>query len=408
MTLFRIPRLHLPNVSSAAFAFLWALIFCIPWEEEVAVAQGVAVSHLVGAAACVAGSLAALISWSIRKLHPLHHMLGALVVWMIASYCWSADPRLTAVKAGSCVQLLVMVWLIWEFASTKRLQVSLFAAYVLGSYVSALSTICSFVTSTGSNLGLVEGRYTAVGFDENELGITLALSLIMSCYLLAHHAGWQVIWLIHIPICVLAICLTGSRGAFISLGVAVLIFPLTFGSFSKRQKWLVLSTLPILVLTALAFIPQTTWDRMGTIQSEVSEGTLTKRTYIWAAGLDVYREHPVVGVGAGAFGPSVYSRLDIPYVAHNSYLSVLVELGVVGAILFAVVLIALLRSATLLPKLERRVWIILLLTWSVAVLSVTWEHRKPTWFLFGLLIAQSATFRSPRETRSVSESLVPA
>ncbi len=406
MTLLRIPRLHFPDVSSAAFASLWTLIFCVPWEEEAAVAQGVAVSHLVGAAACVTGFFAVLISWRIRRLHPIHHLLGAFVVWMISTYCWSVAPDLTVVKAESCVQLLAMVWLIWEFAPAKRQQVSLIGAYVLGSYVSALSTIYSFVTSTGKNLGLVDGRYTAAGFDENELGITLALSLVMSCYLLAHNAGWRPIWLIHIPLCILAICLTGSRGAFISLGVAALIFPFSFGSFSKGQKWLVLSTLLVLVVTAFTFLPQTTWDRIGTIHSEVSEGTLTKRTYIWAAGLDVYREHPVVGVGAGAFGPSVYSKLDIPYVAHNSYLSILIELGAIGAILFGAMLLGLLRLATLLPKLERRTWIILLLTWSVAVLSVTWEHRKPTWFLFGLLIAQSAALRKPHEARVVRECLV--
>jgi O-Antigen ligase. len=110
----------------------------------------------------------------------------------------------------------------------------------------------------------------------------------MSCFLLTHDVGWRPIWLMHIPLCILVICLTGSRGAFISCGVAILIFPFSFGSFSKVQKWLMLSTLLVLVATALAVLPQTTWDRIGTIRSEVSEGTLTKRTYIWAAGLDVY------------------------------------------------------------------------------------------------------------------------
>lgn len=406
MTLFRMLRLNIPDARSTAFAFLWALVFCIPWEEEVAVAQGVAVSHLVGAAACIAGFLAALISGHIRRIHPLHYLLGALVAWMSASYCWSIAPHETAVKAESCVQLLMMVWLVWEFAPTKHLQVSLLAAYVLGSYVSALSTIYSFVTDTGNNLGLVEGRYTAAGANENELGITLALSLVMSCYLLARNAGWRVMWVVHIPLCVLAICLTGSRGSLIASAVAALIFPLSFRSFSRPQKWLVLLSLLTLVVMALAFLPHTTWERIGTIHSEISEGTLTKRTYIWAAGLDVYREHPIVGVGAGAFGPSVYSRLDISYVAHNSYLSVLVELGVIGAILFAMVLVGLFRLAILLPKLESRTWIILLLTWSVAVFSVTWEHRKPTWFLFGLLIAQSAALRIPRETPVIHDYLV--
>jgi O-antigen ligase len=408
MTILSTHRLNVSHVSRVAFASLWALIFCVPWEEEAAAAQGIAVSHVIGAAAGVIGLFAIIATWRVRRLHPLHFLLGAFVVWIIATYCWSTAPELTVIKAASCLQLFVMVCLIWQFAPTERRQVSLLKAYVLGSYVSTLSTIYSFVTSTGKNLGLAEGRYTAAGFDENELGITLALSLVMSCYLLAHNAGWRPIWLIHIPLCILAICLTGSRGAFISCGVAILIFPFSFGSFSKGQKWLMLSTLLVLVATALAFLPQTTWDRIGTIQSEVSEGTLTKRTYIWAAGLDVYRQHPILGVGAGAFGPSVYSKLDIPYVAHNSYLSVLVELGAIGAILFAAVLLALLRLATLLPKLESRTWIVLLLTWSVAVLSVTWEHRKPTWFLFGLLIAQSAALGKPHETRVVREFLVSA
>jgi len=62
MTLLRSSHFRFPDVSSAAFASLWTLIFCVPWEEEAAVTQGVAVSHLVGAAACVIGFLSVLIS----------------------------------------------------------------------------------------------------------------------------------------------------------------------------------------------------------------------------------------------------------------------------------------------------------------------------------------------------------
>jgi O-antigen ligase len=301
-----------------------------------------------------------------------------------------------------------MVWLIWEFAPTQPQQASLLGAYVLGSYVSALSTIYAFVTHTGSNLGLAEGRYTAAGFDENELGISLALSFVMSCYLLAHSGGWRPIWLLHIPICVLAIFLTGSRGAFISSGVAALIFPLSFGSLRRAQKWLLLSTLLLLAVMAATFVPKTTWDRLGTIRSEVRGGTLSERTYIWAAGLEVYCEHPMAGVGVGAFAPSVYSRLDIEYAAHNSFLSILVELGAIGAIIFSAVLVSLFYLGVSLPRLECRTWLTLLLTWSVAVSSLTWEYRKPTWFLFGLLIAQSAALGRPRKLRAIRGSLVPA
>jgi O-antigen ligase len=386
---FRIRSLYL---SSIAFASLWIFIFCVPWEEEVAM-DGIAVSHLIGAATGLVSLLACLIERRIRKPSPLHLVLCTLVAWSGLTYCWSVAPELTAVRVGSYVQLLLMIWLIWELASNERRQLALVQAYVLGSFVSAGSIIYSFLTGTGDNLGIVEGRYSAAGFNENEIGIILALSLGMSCYLLAKNTRLQPVWLLHLPVCVLAICLTGSRGSFLATLTALLMLPFGFTSLSTTQKRVALSGLALIALAGIGFVPQATWKRIGTIGSEVSEGTLTKRTYIWDAGLAVYREHPIAGVGAGAFGASVYSKLDIPYVAHNSYLSVLVELGTVGAVLFAAVLAGLFWSATQLPSPDSRAWIILLLTWAVAVFSVTWEHRKPTWFLFGLLMSQAAVYR---------------
>jgi O-antigen ligase len=252
----------------------------------------------------------------------------------------------------------------------------------------------AFGTGTGRNLS--EGRYTSGGENENELGIILALSLCMSCYLLARNKGFRVLWFLHVPACLVAILLTGSRGSFIAAVLALLMFPCSLGSFSKNEKILGGLALVLVVALGLTFVPATTWDRMGSIQGEISEGTLTKRTYIWSAGLEAYREHPVLGVGAGAFEAGVVKRLDVAYVAHNSYLSVLVELGAVGLILFLALLASLVHAALKLPKTPRTAWIFLLLTWSVAVLSLTWEHRKPTWFLFGLLMAQSAALARPR------------
>ena len=354
---------------------------------------GIAVSHLIGAATGAVGLLTCLVERRIRKPSFLHLLFGGLVAWSGLTYFWSVAPELTAVRVGSYVQLLLMIWLIWEFAPNESRQLALVQAYVLGSYVSALSIIYSFVTGTGDNLGIVEGRYSASGFNENEIGIILALSLGMSCYLLAKNAALQAIWLLHLPVAVLAICLTGSRGSFLATLVALLMLPFGFANLSATQKRFALSGLVLIALSGIAFVPEPTWKRIGSIGQEVSEGTLTKRTYIWDAGLAVCREHPIAGVGAGAFGASVYSKLDIPYVAHNSYLSVLVELGAVGAILFLALLAGLFWSAARLPSVDSRGWIILLLTWAVAVFSVTWEHRKPTWFLFGLLIAQAAVHR---------------
>jgi hypothetical protein len=66
------------------------------------------------------------------------------------------------------------------------------------------------------------------------------------------------------------------------------------------------------------------------VHIELTEGTLTHRTVIWAAGMEVFRDHPFLGVGAGAYSPATVKIVNIPLIAHNTFVSVLVELGVFG------------------------------------------------------------------------------
>jgi O-antigen ligase len=383
------------------FGLLWIFVFFVPWEEEIVVPEHLALSHFVGAGAALAGVIACFQRRSIRRPGVIHYLAGAFVLWAVMSYRWSISPDLTVGRAASYVQLLFMVWLIWEFAASVERQMLLIAAYVMGTWVAAISTFYAFVTDSGHNVSLVEGRYTAVGANENELGIILALGLGMACYLLARNKSPRILWFASVPVFLVAILLTGSRGSLIATSVAFMMFPVSLGRYSVTFR--IAGGVALLVIAGLgaAILPETTWDRVKTIPTELSEGTLTKRTYIWSAGLDAYRHHPIAGVGAGAFEASVYKQLDIAYVAHNSYLSVLVELGAVGLTIFATLLACLIHSALGLPKVSRAAWLILLLTWGIAVSSVTWEHRKPTWFLFGLLAAQAAALKERRIRRTL-------
>jgi O-antigen ligase len=142
------------------------------------------------------------------------------------------------------------------------------------------------------------------------------------------------------------------------------------------------------------FVPQVVWDRLMQTGTQISEGTLTHRTVVWDAGLEAFRDHPWAGVGAGAYGTAVVKAVDMRLVAHDTYLSVLVEMGIPGALLFLSLLAALYATAWRLDFSERRLWLVLLATWSVGVTALSWDYHKPTWLLFGLLIA-AACVRSP-------------
>jgi O-antigen ligase len=188
-----------------------------------------------------------------------------------------------------------------------------------------------------------------------------------------------------------AILLSAARASVLAVAVALSIVPLTAVRLKKRQRIAILLTVVLFISAAAFFVPATSWERLSGIPNELLEGDLSGRTSIWAAGLEVFREHPFLGVGAGAYLPSVRHILVVPNVAHNTFLSVLVELGTIGLVIFCALLGVLLLSAKELPWLPKRLWLVCLAVWLVGVSSLSWEARKPTWLLFGLLLSQNAS-----------------
>jgi hypothetical protein len=82
----------------------------------------------------------------------------------------------------------------------------------------------------------------------------------------------------------------------------------------------------------------------------------------------------------------------------------------VGVILFVVMMAMLLAASRFLPPDERLTWIIVLGTYLVGGLFLSWEHTKQTWLIVGLLAARFAVVRVarapkrkelPNETREV-------
>jgi O-antigen ligase len=92
-------------------------------------------------------------------------------------------------------------------------------------------------------------------------------------------------------------------------------------------------------------------------------------------------------------------------VAHNSYLSVLVEQGIVGLIPYLMMFVTVYQAVRRLPKLERRFALTLLATVAFAILPLTWEDSKPLWIILAVLVGLSQAWVS--RTGGVVRSLGP-
>jgi O-antigen ligase len=389
-----------------AYFFLWIFAFAMPWENAIVIPGFGTVSRVVGLAAFGIGVVSVLDSGRFRVPAVQHILMGLFVTWVGLTYFWSFDPARTRIAVVTFAQLLTMVWLIWQFAQTYQKQILLLRAFVLGTVVSSIAIVLAFLSGPTSES--YYGRYTGLGFNPNDLALILALSLPISLYLAARDEGLRFrVWLYgaHLVLALAAILLTAARGPLIASVGALLMLPFAFSQLSRGQKIVGLTLVLLLGIGAGLLVPQTSWSRLSTIGSEVSSGTLNERTMIWRAGWVVFNQSPFRGVGAAAFAPSVEHALGMPFhgsgitdggpsnvelVAHNTFISVLVEQGVIGFALFLGILLTLVFSAWHLPLVDRAFWLSVLLTWAIGVSSLTWEDRKPSWFLFGVLVAAAA------------------
>jgi O-antigen ligase len=200
-------------------------------------------------------------------------------------------------------------------------------------------------------------------------------------------------WFYRIQIMLAAgtIFLTASRTGFLSGVVAIGVVPLVHWKVAKPHRFTNLAFATALVIIAGLLAPEYSLRRLSTISSEVSGGTLGLRTTIWTAGLELFPMHPLLGIGAGAYQELVAPVLGRPmegsYVAHNTFLSVLVEEGIIGIGIFCWVLTLLIVAIRGMPPCQKLCWTMVLAAWTVGVMASTWEYYKETWFLFSMVLA---------------------
>lgn len=382
-----------------AASVLLVLAFTIPWEDQLLL-QGIGtLSRAAGLAALGFAILAVLATAHVHVPRPAHAALFAFVLWGSLSYFWTVQEDATVRAIQTQAQLFAMVWLVLEFAPSRTMQLNLVRAYVLGTYVSAAGTIQSYL----SDNSVYWQRHVAAGFDPNDLCIIFAISIPMSFYLMTVDSGilrWM--WRLQ-PLPILAAAmLTASRGGFIAICASLAIIPLLFRQLPFTTKILIPILTVLLVAGLVTYAPTEVFERLLSIPNEIQAQTFGQRGAIWRAGWELFREHPVAGVGLGAFSVGIQHVLGDEAVAHNAFLTVLTETGIIGFSLFCAAMYVSIFPLRRMPQGDRRFWFVTLLVWFLGAMSLSWAQRKATWFLFALLAVYVSRPPGERADRKTS------
>jgi O-antigen ligase len=149
---------------------------------------------------------------------------------------------------------------------------------------------------------------------------------------------------------------------------------------------------PIASIGVLFFLqansPTASLDRLATTWGSIAAGDLGGRVPLWNTTLAIFAEHPILGIGAG----DLHASTVLGAVAHNTYLSILAELGLIGFILFVILVGIVFIQALIQARRADILWMALLATWAIGVFTLSWEFRKPTWLLLSLVVVSANLF----------------
>jgi O-antigen ligase len=236
-----------------------------------------------------------------------------------------------------------------------------------------------------------EVRYTAVGANQNGVALCCSMSILFAFYLITRRdkTGFELPnWFYwgFIVAAGLAVPLTGSRTGVLSAGVAG--FMLLGGL--RKLTWKSRLGLAVSVVLVAILVPLFV---SGTIINRISQGTRSSsfvdRIKGWEVGLKDWTKTPLLGVGAGSYQDLMTQHGESANVAHNTFVGVLVESGLVGFVVYFSFWAIIIRRVMRLPKADRFFWLGAFAAYLPAMIAGSAEYEKLWWFLGAMVLCQA-------------------
>jgi O-antigen ligase len=282
---------------------------------------------------------------------PLMGWLLLLFAWTLLSVTWADDPALTARRLVLFSCLGVGAWALADRLSPRQIA----ALALLGPL--AYLGLGIYAEYANGTLALRTPGYRFAGtVHPNAQAINCALLFFGAYYFLRTARRGRVFYVAVVVLALVMLYFTRSRTALASTVVAVVAYEALLLTGPRRVAVLVGGAASVVALFLLSSVLlPALQDRLTLGRTDVSEdfGTLTGRWPLWTQLGGFVAERPALGYGYGGFwnydnSMAVIEEQGWPIShAHNAYLDMMLELGPVGAVAFAVVLLLGLRMCYL-------------------------------------------------------------
>ncbi len=350
-------------------------------------------------------------------------------LWAFASAMWTVNPDSGLSQGGtgyalaslalSLVFMAAIAMFVQSERDLRRLLVTIWAL----SAITGLVSIAQYASGYSRTMGLAGDAnfFAALQVAAVPLQAVLATRV--------RRASTRGVVLLGLAITVGSVVTSLSRGGLLALAAVVVLLMFqparTFFRTPARKRAFLMVTLAgaaILLVASFSALSARTSSLFTT--SDGGSG----RTDLWRAALGGWHEHPIAGMGFGAFiGQSDALLLRTPGVdfsayalrpggqyVHNAYLESLTELGVVGVALFCAVLGAMALALRRTTRRARAAGVPLVASFSRALtlslagfafasIFLSTETNRTLWILLGLSLALPRVLLKEQHERTITE-----
>ena len=278
-------------------------------------------------------------------------VLVSTVIKLVLGEIPNINMRTELVSFKRWANPLILFFILFNIVDDEKTAKGTVFGLIILLAVTALTTplISLGIIKIGHVSKFFEGRASAFGGPNS-----FASYLVMFIPLVLTYLFFQKTFMIRAASAVLlvltfaALVATGSRGGLLSFLVAMA----TYLYILYRQRMIRLPTIIAVIVTVLIFgsisfalapaqPKKILVDRLDITRLEKGEGLdkyTAGRTLFLRKGIQLFFESPIYGHGQNSFLPLVEKKFGIRGVAHNTYLSYLVEYGIFGLIFFVMIL----------------------------------------------------------------------
>lgn len=396
----------------------FAVMVVFSFLEAYSMFGSVSVAKLVGLLLVVAWLAAVTVGGRrhrnfITEQPALTYLLLLFLGWSAISIAWSPSRGDAVASASRYAINIALLPVAYAAVRDRRDAVRILAVLVAGACVAAVSGIIT--RPSGAAVDFTRSAGT-VG-DPNELAAALLVGLwVAAAFAVSRHVSppRRLLAVVAVLLCLVGMLTSLSRGGLIGLGASLPIALVVAGRWRPRvlAATTALAVGAVTYFTAFASLPAR--ERVLNVG-----GGGSGRLDLWTIAARMIADHPIRGIGSGQFQtasvhyllqPGALERGDLilvkPKVAHNTYLNITAELGIVGGLLFLAIVAVCVGCAFAAVRRFRaagdermeilgRGLLIGLLGYLVTLLFISEDHSKLAWLLFALGPVMLAVARSP-------------